>query len=109
MGQFTKAVNDNDFDSAVLKSSVPVLVDFWAPWCGPCLSIGPTLEALAQEYNGKIVVAKMNVDENANVPAEFGVRSIPYLVMFKDGKVVDSLVGAHPKAKLQDLINKTIN
>ncbi len=108
MGQFTKAVSDNDFDNTVLKSSVPVLVDFWAPWCGPCLAIGPTLEALAEEYQGKVVIAKMNVDENANIPAEFGVRSIPYLVMIKDGKVVDALVGAHPKAKLQDLINKTI-
>lgn len=104
----TLKISDDDFEAKVLKSEIPVLVDFWAPWCGPCLAIGPTLDELASEYDGRVVVAKMNVDENANIPAEFGVRSIPYMVMFKSGKVVDTIVGAQPKAKLKDLIDKTL-
>jgi thioredoxin 1 len=104
----TKAVTDANFDSDVLKSDIPVLVDFWAPWCGPCLAIAPTLEALAEEYKGKVTIAKMNVDENANAPAQYGVRSIPYLALFKGGEVVDSLVGSVPKAKLTDLLDKNI-
>ena len=106
MGQNTITVTDANFDSAVVKSSTPVLVDFWAPWCGPCVAIGPMLETLAEEYKGKLTVAKMNVDENANTPAQFGVRSIPYIVLMKDGKVVDSIVGAVPKARLIDMISK---
>lgn len=109
MGQNTITVTDANFDSAVVKSSTPVLVDFWAPWCGPCVAIGPMLETLAEEYKGKLTVAKMNVDENANTPAQFGVRSIPYIVLMKDGKVVDSIVGAVPKARLVDMISKATN
>src|SRR5687768_14771824 len=101
-------VTDDSFEATVLKSSTPVLVDFWAPWCGPCVAIGPVLDALAAEYKGKVTVAKMNVDENAHIPATFGVRSIPYLVMFKNGKMVDSLVGAHPKNKLKDMIDSAL-
>jgi len=108
MAENTIAVTDENFESEVLKSDMPVLVDFWAPWCGPCLAIGPTLETLAGEYKDKIVVAKMNVDENANVPANFGVRSIPYLALFKGGEVVDSLVGSVPKAKLTDMVDKVL-
>lgn len=108
MGQFTQSVNDQNFESDVLKSQIPVLVDFWAPWCGPCVAIGPILEDIAKEYQGKVKVAKMNVDENAHTPSTFGVRSIPYLVLVKDGKVVDSVVGSVPKARLVDLINKAL-
>ena len=108
MAENTVAVTDANFETAVVKSSTPVLVDFWAPWCGPCVAIAPTLEALAQEYKGKVTIAKMNVDENANIPASFGVRSIPYLALFKDGKLVDSIVGAVPKTKLVDLIKKAL-
>ena len=108
MSDITKSVTDADFEDEVIKSSQPVLVDFWAPWCGPCVAIAPTLDALAEEYKGKLTIAKMNVDENANTPATYGVRSIPFMVLFKDGKVLDSIVGAHPKAKLKDLLDKAL-
>ncbi|MBP9706247.1 MAG: thioredoxin [Oligoflexales bacterium] len=108
MGQNTVAVNDSSFDNEVIKSNIPVLVDFWAPWCGPCVAIGPMLDTLAAQYNTKIKVAKMNVDENANVPSVYGVRSIPFLVMFKNGQVVDSVVGAVPKVKIEEMINKAL-
>ncbi len=108
MGQNTLAIDDANFDANVLKATTPVLVDFWAPWCGPCMAIGPMLEGLAEEYAGKVKIAKMNVDENANIPAQFGVRSIPFLVLFKDGKVVDTVVGAVPKAKITEMFNKVI-
>jgi thioredoxin 1 len=108
MGQFTTDISDSDFQKQVLESTVPVLVDFWAPWCGPCLAVAPTLDALAQEYGGKVKIAKMNVDENSHTPATFGVRSIPFMVLFKNGKVHDSVVGAHPKAKLKQLIDSAL-
>ncbi len=108
MGANTVAVTDGNFEDQVLKANNPVLVDFWAPWCGPCVAIGPVLDTLADEYKGRVTIAKMNVDENANIPANFGVRSIPYMVLFKDGRVVDTLVGAHPKNKLKDLIEKAL-
>jgi thioredoxin 1 len=108
MATFTKAVTDADFESVVLQSSQPVLVDFWAPWCGPCISIGPSLEKLAEQYQGKVTVAKINVDENPEVSARFGVRSIPYLVMFKNGKVSESVVGAQPPQNLQKLIERAL-
>jgi len=105
----TLSVNDSSFSEIVLKSDTPVLLDFWAPWCGPCVAIGPVLEALAEEYSGKVKIVKMNIDENANTPAEFGVRSIPYLVMFKNGEVVDSVLGAQPKTKIKEMIDKSIS
>lgn len=108
MADNTIVVTDDNFEEKVLKSSTPVLVDFWAPWCGPCLAIGPVLDSLAEEFKGKISIAKMNVDENANIPASFGVRSIPYMVLIKSGNVVDSLVGAHPRNRLKDMLSKAL-
>lgn len=108
MSKVTIAVSDDNFDTSVVKSDKPVLVDFWAPWCGPCVAIGPLLEQLAEEYKGKVTIAKMNVDENANVPATFGVRSIPFLVLMKNGKMVDSIVGAVPKAKLKEMLDRSL-
>lgn len=106
MAGSTKQFTDANFDSDVLKSEIPVLVDFWAPWCGPCVSIAPMLDELSAEYEGKISVGKMNVDENPNTPATYGVRSIPYLVLIKNGEVVDSIMGAQPKAQFKAILDK---
>jgi thioredoxin 1 len=95
----TLELNDSNFDEAI-KSEKPVLVDFWAEWCGPCKMIGPVVEELAGDYEGKAVVAKLNVDENPQVTARFGVRSIPTLLVFKNGEVVDKQIGAVPKSVL---------
>lgn len=108
MSEHLIEVNDNDFEAKVLKSSLPVLVDFWAPWCGPCLAIAPALEELAKDYKGKLTIAKLNVDDNPNTPAIYGVRSIPYLVLLKNGKIVDSIVGAVPKSKLAMMLDKSL-
>ncbi|MGO9817057.1 MAG: thioredoxin, partial [Acidocella sp.] len=94
----TKAVTDETFETDVLKSSAPVLVDFWAEWCGPCRSIAPSLEDLAKEYEGKLEVVKVNIDENPMTPSTFGVRGIPTLIIFKDGKPAATQVGAAPKS-----------
>ncbi len=94
-------INDSNFEEVVIKSDKPVLVDFWAEWCGPCRSIGPIIEELSKEYDGKAVVGKVNTDENPMVPTNFGIRSIPTLLFFKDGKVVDKLIGAVPKANIK--------
>ena len=90
-------ITDSNFEEVVLKSNVPVLVDFWAEWCGPCRMVGPVVEELAKEYDGKAVVGKLNVDHNPKVATDFGIMSIPALLYFKDGKVVDKQVGAVPK------------
>ena len=108
MDSKTIPVTDNDFEDVVIKSETPVLVDFWAPWCAPCRSISPTLDELSNEYDGKVKIVKMNVDENANIPVNYGVRSIPYMALFKGGEVVDSVVGSVPKTKLAEMLDKTL-
>jgi thioredoxin 1 len=99
-------INDADFDEQILKASVPALVDFWAAWCGPCRAVGPVVEELATEYAGKVKVAKLNVDDNKETPARYGVRGIPTLILFKDGQVVDQIVGAVPKGRIKELLDK---
>ncbi|MBO1324364.1 thioredoxin TrxA [Acetobacter sp. TBRC 12305] len=101
MSEHTLAVSDSSFDKDVLKASGLVLVDFWAEWCGPCKMIGPTLEDLGREMQGKLTVAKVNIDENPVTPNTYGVRSIPTLMLVRDGKVVDTKVGALPKSQLK--------
>ncbi|HKJ44505.1 MAG TPA: thioredoxin [Balneolales bacterium] len=95
------AVTDSNFDNEVLKSDTPVLVDFWAEWCGPCRMIGPIVDQMAQEYDGKAKFAKLDVDNNPEVSIKYGIRSIPALLIFKDGEVVDQVIGAVPKSHLK--------
>lgn len=108
MSENTKAVSDQSFDEDVLKASGPVLVDFWAEWCGPCKMIAPALEELATEFSGKLTVAKVNIDDNPLTPTNYGVRGIPTLLMFKDGAKVAEQVGALPKNRLKDWISRNI-
>ncbi len=99
-------VGDSNFDSEVLKSDIPVLVDFWAPWCGPCKAIGPVIEELSKNYQGKVKFAKCNVDDNPVTPGNYGIRAIPTLIVFKDGQQVDQIVGMADKSKLEASIQK---
>jgi thioredoxin 1 len=101
-------VNDKNFSSEVLDSDLPVLVDFWAVWCGPCRSISPIVEELSKEFTGRVKVAKLNVDENPATPGQYGVRGIPTLILFKGGKILDQIVGAVPKARLKTMIEKAL-
>jgi thioredoxin 1 len=108
MAENIAQVSDDSFDSEVLKSPVPVLIDFWAPWCGPCRAIAPIVEELAGEYTGKLKIVKMNVDDNPRTPARYGVRGIPNLILFKNGEVQQQIVGAVPKAHLVKAISTVV-
>ncbi len=100
------AVTDGDFDSLVLRSSIPVLVDFWAPWCGPCRALGPVIDELSGEYEGKVSIVKMNVDENPSTPGKYAIRAIPTMILFKNGQVVEQMTGALSKGSLKDILDK---
>ena len=101
-------VSDGNFDQEILKSDQPALVDFWAPWCGPCQRIAPIIDELAKEYKGRVKVAKINVDESRKVAADLGVMSIPTLILFKGGQIVDKIVGLAPKDRLKEFVNKAL-
>lgn len=103
----TVKIDSSNFQSDVLGAQGPVVVDFWAEWCGPCKMIAPALEELSEELDGSVTIAKVNIDENPDIAAQFGVRSIPTLYMFKGGQMVDQMVGAAPKGKLSDWIKNT--
>ena len=94
-------VSDSNFDDEIVKAEVPAMVDFWAPWCGPCRMVGPVVEELAQQYDGKFKVAKMNVDENTQTPTRYGIRAIPTILLFKDGELKDTIAGAAGKANIE--------
>ncbi len=108
MSEFIPHVSDDQFEAQVLKSDGPVLVDFWAEWCGPCKMIAPLLDDLASTYEGKLKIIKMNVDENQKTPRAYGVRGIPTLMIFKDGKVQATQIGAVSKTQLAQIIDKAI-
>ncbi|MDD3580834.1 MAG: thioredoxin [Desulfobacca sp.] len=101
-------VTDANFEGEILQSEIPALVDFWAAWCGPCRAIAPVVEELAKDYAGKLKVAKMNVDENSQTPAKYGIRAIPTLILFKNGNVADQITGAVSKSQIENAVKKML-
>ena len=101
-------VTDDSFDSEIVNSEIPAMVDFWAEWCGPCKMVSPIVEELAGEYDGKIKVAQMDVDHNRQTPAKFGIRNIPTLILFKGGEVVNMIIGAQPKSSIEEELKKLL-
>lgn len=104
----TKQIKDNEFESEVLNSKLPVIIDFWAEWCGPCRMLAPILDQLSEEMEGKVKIVKMNIDENPETPSKFGVRGIPTMLLFKEGKQISTKVGVQPKNVLQEWINSSL-
>ena len=107
--KYTVEGTDTNFDQEVLKSDIPVLVDFWAPWCGPCRMVSPLVDELAEELTGKLKVVKVNTDENQEIAVKYGIRSIPTLGIFKDGNIVDGVIGAVPKQTIKDKLLPHLN
>ncbi len=108
MSENISEVSDSTFDSDVLKSDLPVLVDFWAPWCGPCKAIGPVIDDISKNYAGKVKFFKCNVDDNPLTPANYGIRAIPTLLIFKGGQKQDQIVGMVDKSKIEETLNKSL-
>ena len=107
-GQFVSEVSDAEFEKQVLQSETPVMVDFWAAWCGPCRALAPVVDAVAEEYQGKLKVMKMDVDRNNMTPGRYGIRGIPALLIFKGGKVADQIVGYAPREVIEEKLNRVL-